>query len=426
MLSYDNRFAPRVSRIGTSATLAIAAEAKAMQAQGIDVISLSVGQPDFHTPDHVKAAGRQAIDDNKTGYTPNPGTLDLRNAIADWLKSQHGIAYEGNGEILVSNGAKHSLYNLMMAVVGKGDEVIIPSPYWVSYPEMVEIAGGTPVILETSEDQGFRLTPERLLEAITDKTRILFMNSPSNPTGSAYTREQLAAIAKVVVEKDILVVSDEIYSQLTYDGLEFAAFASLGQDVWDRTITVNGVSKAFSMTGWRIGFAAAPKPIISAMAKVQSHATSNACSIAQEAAAEAFNGSQEIVAEWAKEFAARRDYLYGRISQWAGVSCHRPEGAFYLYPNVRSLYGRCHEGEPIRNSQELAKCLLRKANVAVIPGEAFGTDDYIRLSYATSMAKLEEAANRIERVFGELEPCPDGVDCAVPGGPSARRGWRYL
>jgi aspartate/methionine/tyrosine aminotransferase len=394
--------ANRVKRIGASQTLKISAAAKAMQAQGIDVVNMGVGQPDFDTPEHIKEAGRRAIDENKTRYTPNPGTPELRAAIAGWLESEQGLRYDPDGEILVSSGAKHSLFNTMMAILDEGDEAVIPAPYWVSYPEMVTVAGGKSVILRTGEEDGFRLTPNRLRDAITDRTKILFLNSPSNPTGSAYTREQLEGLAEVVVEKDILVVSDEIYSQLVYDDFDFTAFASLGDEVRSRTITVNGASKAFAMTGWRIGFAAGPKEIISSMAKVQSHATSNACSIAQEAARAAFAGPQDEIRRMASEFARRRDYLYERVTAWPDVTCHRPEGAFYLYPNVSSLYGRAFEGKTIAGSQDMASYLLEHALVAVIAGGAFGTDEFIRLSYATSMANLEKAADRIEKAFGEL------------------------
>jgi aspartate/methionine/tyrosine aminotransferase len=393
----------RVSRIGASATLKISAKAKAMRAEGIDVVDMSVGQPDFETPRHVKAAGHRAIDENKTGYTPNPGTPDVRKAIARWLRTEHGLAYDIR-EILVSNGAKQSLYNLMMAVVSEGDEVIIPAPYWVSYPEMVELAGGVPVILGTREEDGFRITPDRLRAAISPSTKLLMLNSPSNPTGSAYTRAQLEAIAQVVVEEDILVVSDEIYSQLVFDGFQFTAFASLGEEVRRRTITINGASKAFAMTGWRIGFAAGPELVISSMAKVQSHATSNACSISQEAAREAFEGPQFEITCMAMEFSRRRNFLHQRVCAWPGVSCHRPEGAFYLFPNVSALYGMEYDGVPLRNSYGMAYFLLREARVAVVPGDAFGCDDFIRLSYATSMGNLKKAADRIDEALKKLKP----------------------
>lgn len=394
--------ADRVSQISASVTLKISAEAKAMRAEGVDILDLSVGQPDFPTPAHVKAAGKKAIDDDKTGYTPNPGTLELKKAIADWLRAEQGLEYD-LPEILVSNGAKHSLYNVMMAVVNPGEEVVVPAPYWVSYPEMVKLAGGTLVTPEMPEADGFKMTADRLRAAITPRTKLVLLNSPSNPTGSAYSRPELEALAEVIVEKDVLVVTDEIYSQMVYDGFEFTPFASLGDEVWKRTITVNGASKAFSMTGWRIGFAAGPREIIGAMARLQSHATSNACSISQEAAREAFSGPQDELVRRAEEFCRRRDFLHARVSAWPGVTCHKPEGAFYLFPNVKALYGKASGGETVADSAAMAGYLLREAKVAVVPGVAFGCDDFIRLSYATSMENLEEAASRIEAALAKLE-----------------------
>ncbi len=396
-------FSERVKRVGASATLKISAKAKAMRAQGIDVIDLSVGEPDFSTPRNVREAGKRAIDAGRTKYTLNQGTVELRRAAADWLRREQGLHYDIR-EILVSTGAKQSLFNLVMALVDEGDEVIIPAPYWVSYPEMVELAGGTPVILSTREEDGFRVTPERLRAAITPSTKLFLLNSPSNPTGAAYTRDQLEALARVVVEEDILVAADEIYSQLVYDDFRFTSFASLGEEVRRRTIVINGVSKAFAMTGWRLGFAAGPEAVISAMAKIQGHVTSNACSVSQEAAREALSGPQFEVHKMAMEFSRRRNYLYQRVSSLPGVSCHRPEGAFYLFPNVSAYYDLEYQGMAMRNSYGLAYFLLKEAAVAVVPGDAFGADDHIRLSYATSMENLAAAMDRISAALGKLKP----------------------
>ncbi len=396
-------FSDRVKRVGASATLKISAKAKAMRRQGIDVIDLSVGEPDFPTPRNVKEAGRRAIDADKTRYTLNQGTVELREAAAGWLRREQGLHYDIR-EILVSTGAKQSLFNLVMALVDEGDEVIIPAPYWVSYPEMVELAGGTPVILATREEDGFRVDPERLRAAVTPSTKLLLLNNPSNPTGAAYTREHLEALGRVVVEEDILVAADEIYSRLVYDDFRFTSFASLDEEVRRRTVVINGVSKAFAMTGWRLGFAAGPEPIIAAMAKIQGHVTSNASSISQEAAREALSGPQFEVHKMAMEFSRRRNYLYQRVSALPGVSCHRPEGAFYLFPNVSAYYGLEHEGTPMRNSYGLAYFLLKEAAVAVVPGDAFGADDHVRLSYATSMENLSAAMDRISAALGKLKP----------------------
>ena len=402
----------RVKRIGTSATLKIAAKAKAMRAEGINVIDLSVGEPDFPTPRHIKEAGKKAIDENKTKYTLNQGTLELREAISFWLRREHGLQYSIR-EIIVSSGAKHALYNLIMALVDEGDEVIITSPFWVSYPEMVELAGGTPVILSTKEEEGFKVKPERLRTAISPSTKLFILNNPSNPTGSAYTREELEALAQVIVEEDIFVVADEIYSQLVYDGFHFSSFASLGEEVRRRTIVINGVSKAFSMTGWRIGFAAGPETIISAMAKVQSHATSNPSSVSQAAAVEAFKGPQFEVKRMVTEFSRRRNYLLQRINSIPGISCRKPEGAFYIFPNFSSYYSMEYEGMPIRNSFGMAYFLLKEAKVAVVPGEPFGSDDHIRISYAASMDEIKEAVERIKEALSKLKPAARGVYFSV-------------
>jgi len=398
--------ADRIHLIGSSPTLKVAAKAKALKEQGVDVIDFSVGEPDFGTPAHIKDAAKRAIDDNFTKYTANEGILPLRKAIAKQVKEEHGVDYDPASQIIVSNGAKHSIYNAMMAIVNEGDEVIIPAPYWVSYPEMVKLANGSPVIVQTREEDGFRLTPEQLRETINASTKAVFINNPSNPTGSGYSREELEALAEVIVEEDIYVIADEIYGKLMYDGLKFTRFASLGPEVWKRTITIDGVSKAYSMTGWRIGWAAGPKDIISAMAKVQSHATSNPASVSQMAALEAYKGPQYEISKMAAEFEKRRNFVVYKLQSIPGVSCPMPRGAFYAFPNVKSFYDKEYEGVPIRNSYGMAYYLLKHAHVAIVPGDAFGTDDFIRISYATSMSNLQDGMARIADALAKLKPAP--------------------
>lgn len=398
--------ADRIHLIGSSPTLKVAAKAKALKEQGVDVIDLSVGEPDFATPNHIKEAGRKAIDENFTKYTANEGILPLRKAIARHLEEEYGLSYKAAGEIMVSNGAKHSIYNAMMAIVNEGDEVIIPAPYWVSYPEMVKLANGRPVIIQTREEDGFRLTPDQLRDTINASTRAVFLNNPCNPTGSGYTREELEAIAEVVVEEDIMVIADEIYGKLMYDDLKFTRFASINEEVKKRTITIDGVSKAYSMTGWRIGFAAAPAEFISAMAKVQSHATSNPSSISQKAALEAYKGPQYEISKMGAEFEKRRNFVVHKLQSMPRVSCPMPRGAFYAFPNMSAYYKMEYDGVPIRNSYGMAYFLLKHANVAIVPGDAFGSDDFIRISYATSMSNLEEGMKRIAEALAMLKPAP--------------------
>ena len=397
--------ADRIHLIGSSPTLKVAAKAKALKEQGIDVIDLSVGEPDFATPAHIKEAGKKAIDDNFTKYTANEGILPLRKAIAKHLKEEYALEYDP-AEIIVSNGAKHSIYNAIMAIVNDGDEVIIPAPYWVSYPEMVKLANGRPVIVQTREEDGFRLTPEQLRETINASTKAVFLNNPCNPTGAGYTKEELVALAEVIVEEDIICISDEIYGKLMYDSLRFTRFATLGPEVKKRTITIDGVSKAYSMTGWRIGWAAAPREITSAMSKVQSHATSNPSSISQMAALEAYRGPQYEISKMAAEFEKRRNFVVYKLQSMPGVSCPMPRGAFYAFPNVRAFYEMEYEGVPIRNSYGMAYYLLKHANVAIVPGDAFGSDDFIRISYATSMVNLQEGMKRIGEALAKLKPAP--------------------
>jgi len=392
----------RIQRIGFSPTLRISAKAGSMKAEGIDVIDLSVGEPDFPTPENVKLAAKNALDKNLTKYTANSGTVALRKAIVSKLKEENGLDYAVD-QIIVSSGAKQAIYNACMALLNPGDEVIIPSPYWVSYPEMVNLAGGTPVLVDTREEDGFRITPERLSSAISPATKMLILNNPCNPSGAGYTKEELTDLADVIAEEGLVVISDEIYEKLVYDGLEFVSFATINDKIKARTVVINGVSKAYSMTGWRLGYAAGPKELIAAMDKVQSHSTSNASSISQAAAVEALTGPQHEISRMRDEFLIRRNYMLDRLKNLEGISCYRPRGAFYLFPNVESYFNKEFEGMQIRNSYGMAYYLLKHAHVAVVPGEAFGKEGFIRLSYATSMRNIENAMNRISTALARLQ-----------------------
>ncbi len=393
----------RVKQIGASPTLRIAAKAKAMKAEGIDVVDLSIGEPDFPTPENVKSAGIQAIRDNFTKYTENDGTPALKKAVIARFKEDFGLAYTP-AEVIVSSGAKSSLFHLFQAIVDAGDEIIVPVPYWVTYPHVVKLAKGKAVYVETREEDGFVLTAEALKAHITPATKAVILNSPSNPTGAAYTREQLQALADVVRGEDLYVVADEIYASLVYDQFKFTSFAALGEDIKKKTILINGPSKSYSMTGWRIGYALGPADIIAGMAKIQSHTTSNAASISQRAAQEALNGPQFEVSRMVQEFQRRRNYGLIKLGAIPRVSCFKPQGAFYLFPSVKAYHDMEFNGTPIRNSNGLAYYLLREANVAVVPGDSFGADDYIRLSYATSMENLEKGLDRIAKALAALKP----------------------
>lgn len=391
----------RIARVGVSETLRINAKAKELAAQGIDVLDLSVGEPDFPTPDNVKDAGKRAIDADVTKYTINVGIPELRHAICEKLKRDNNLEYSPD-EIIVSSGAKNCLYNLWMAILNEGEEVIIPSPYWVSYPQQVLLAGGKPVIVNTREEDDFKLKPADLTSAVSFNTRALVINNPSNPTGTAYMREELEEICRIAAKEGLWIVADEIYEKLVYDGFRFASVASLGKAIKEKTVVINGVSKAYSMTGWRLGYAAGPKEIIAAMGKVQGHNTSNAASISQMAALEALKGPQMDVARMASEFQRRRNYVLQKLKTVPNVSCMEPRGAFYVFPNFSSYYDKEYEGMLIRNSYGLTYYLLKYANVAVVPGDAFGNDDCIRISYATSMEKLEKAMDRVVDAVSKL------------------------
>ncbi len=392
----------RVNRIGLSTTLSINAKAKALRAAGVDVVDLSIGEPDFPTPAHVKEAAKQALDRNLTGYTPNDGIPELKRAIVDKFARDNGLAYDLK-DVLVSPGAKYSLYLAMMALVEDGGEVILPAPYWVSYPEQVRVANGTPVIVPTREQDGFCLTAAQLREAITPKTQLVILNYPSNPAGVTYTREQLEALGQVCCEKGIWIIADEIYEKLTYGGHEHISIASLDPEIKARTIVVNGMSKAYSMTGWRLGYAAGPRKVMAAMARVQSHSTSNATSIAQYASVAALNEDRGDLARMADAMVQRRDAILDRLQQMPGVSCTTPHGAFYLFPNISSKFTLEHDGHPVSDAMLFCLYLLNKAHIAVVPGDAFGSPDHIRLSYATGMDRLELAMTRMADALARLK-----------------------
>jgi len=391
----------RAKKIKPSPTLAINAKAKAMKASGVDVVNFGVGEPDFDTPDNIKEAAIKAIREGFTKYTPVGGIDALKDAIIEKFRNDNGLEY-AREEIIVSCGAKHSLYNIAQALYGPGDEVIIPSPYWVSYPDQVILNDAQPVIVKTYESDAFMLKPEALESQITEKTKAIILNSPSNPTGRTYDRKALERIAEVVLKHDLYVISDEIYEKLVYEGAEHVSIASLGSEIKKRTIVVNGLSKSHAMTGWRVGFTAGPKEIIKAMTTIQSQSTSNPNSIAQKAAIEALTGPQDSVQTMRSEFDRRRRFLISELNAIPDVSCITPTGAFYAFPNISGLFGKM-DGKPVFSSSDLALFLLEDANVALVPGDAFGDDNYIRLSYATSMENLRKGVERIRNAAGKLK-----------------------
>lgn len=381
------KLAARVGEVTPSITLAIAAKAKAMKAEGIDVCSLSTGEPDFDTPEHIKAAAKEALDAGKTKYGPVAGEPQLKAAIARKLQSDNNLNYQPEN-ILVTNGGKHSLYNLMMALIDPGDEVIIPAPYWLSYPEMVKLASGKPVIVRTDASTGYKITPEQLTRAITPKTKLFVLNSPSNPTGMVYTRAEIKALAEVIVDRDILVVADEIYEKIIYDDAQHVSIGSLGKEIFDRTLISSGFAKAYSMTGWRVGYLAGPIELIKASSTIQGHSTSNVCTFAQYGAISALESSQESVEKMRQAFAQRRQVIFELLDAVPGISCIKPDGAFYMFVNI-SKTGM--------NSLEFCDAFLEQQQVAVIPGIAFGADDHIRLSYATDLGTIKKAVERLDK-----------------------------
>lgn len=389
----------RSKNLMPSHTMAIDARAKQLKAQGLDIINLSVGEPDFDTPDSAKEGGIRAIHDGFTKYTIAPGIAELREAIARKLRRENGLEYNAD-DIVVSNGCKHSLFNVFMVVLDPGDEAIIQAPYWVSYPEMVKLSGGTPVIVQTDASTGFELTPEMIEHAITPRTKAIILNNPSNPTGVVYSVETLRAIAQLAVRHDLLVISDEIYERLVYDGAEAVSIATLEPGMQQRTITVNGLSKAFAMTGWRLGYAAADRSIAKAMSELQSHSTSGPSSITQKAALAALEGEQQCVETMRLEFDRRRHYAIGRMRSMPGFRLDvEPRGAFYVFPNVSELFGRTVGKHHIASDDDLCSAILESAQVAVVPGGSFGSPEHIRISYATSMEKLCAGLDRIESLL---------------------------
>ena len=391
--------AERTKKIKPSPTLAVDSKAKEMKAKGFDVVNFGVGEPDFDTPEHIKEAAIKAIKDGFTKYTPVGGIDELKEAIIEKLEKDNKIKYEKEN-ILVSCGAKHSLYNIAQALFSPGDEVIIPAPYWVSYPDQILLNDATPVILETYEEDNFMLRPELLKEKITTKTKAIIINSPSNPTGFIYNEKVLQEIAEIALKNNIYIISDEIYEKLIYDGMRHISIASFSEEIKERTIVVNGLSKSHSMTGWRIGYAAGPADIIKAMTNLQSQSTSNPTSIAQKAAVAALKGPQNCVEEMRKEFEKRRNYIVNELNNIPGISCKMPQGAFYVFPNVKQILGKKIESVEIKSSMDLSIYLLEKAQVALVPGSAFGAEGYIRISYATSMENLSKG---IERIRNSLE-----------------------
>ncbi len=393
------RLADRIRHVTLSPTFRINAIARRMKAQGIDVLDFSVGEPDFDTPLSAKEAGKSAIDRNITRYTANEGTLELRQAIVAKLKADNGLTYEAD-QILVSPGAKASLYCAAMALFSPGDEILVPQPYWVSYPEQIRLAGATPVVIEAREENGFKLEAIELDAAVGSKTKGIILNYPSNPTGACYDRAELTALAEIVVEHDLVVVADEIYEKLLYDRRTFTSIAALGPEIAARTVVVNGMSKAFAMTGWRIGYAAGPKEIVDAMAKVQSHTTSHPASMSQFAGDVALREAGEDVRRMAAEFERRRDAIVALLAKLPGVTCVPPAGAFYVFPNVTGLFGRAIGGRKVACGQDVAEALLETTRVAVVPGEAFGSPDHVRISFSCAMETIQEGLRRIGEAIG--------------------------
>jgi len=386
-----------VQKLKPSATIAAAAKAKELKSTGVKVYEFTLGEPDFNTPAHIREAAKVAMDAGQTRYTPAAGTLEVKQAICDAYQRDYGLSYQPN-QVVVSNGAKHSIHNILTALCGPGDEVIIPTPYWVSYSALVELTGATPVMVETTEASGFCMTAEQFAAAITSKTKLMMLNNPCNPTGAAYPVERLEALARVAVEKDIAVLSDEIYEKLIYEGSEFRCFASFGPDVAERTIIVSGVSKAYAMTGWRIGWTLATAELTAAMTKLQSQETSNPCSISQAATIAALNGPQECVSEMLAAFTERRTYVLERLRKFPEISFAEPGGAFYAFFNVSAHFNKpLGGGKVVKDSSEFCTALLEEAHVALVTGDAFGAPGYVRLSFATDMNTLEAGLDRIEQ-----------------------------
>ena len=395
------QLAERTKLIKPSVTLAIAAKANKLRAEGIDVVNFSAGEPDFDTPEHIKAAAVEALRKGMTKYTDVKGIEPLREAISEKYRREHDLIYRKE-DVLVSCGAKHSLYNILQAVVNPGDEVLIPAPYWVSYADMALLAGGVPKLIPSNEASGFRIKPDQLETALTPRTRVFFLNSPCNPTGATYARDELLAIARVLEKHDCLIFADDIYEKIVYDGFEVHNIVTLCPALRERAVIVNGVSKTYAMTGWRIGYALGPSEIIAAGSKIQSQSTSNPTSIAQFAALEALRGPQDEVAIMVREFHKRRDVIVDRLNAIDGISCRKPEGAFYVFPNIAGLLGKTGRGKKLSSPCDLADYLLEEARVAGVPGEDFGSHEHIRFSYATALADIEKGCERIRQAALKL------------------------
>jgi aspartate aminotransferase len=396
------KLAERVNRIKPSPTFAAAAKAAAMRARGIEVISFAQGEPDFDTPANIKEAAYKAIREGITKYTPAAGFDDLKDAIIQKFKRDNGLTYD-RSQILASAGAKLCIYNLAQVLFEAGDEVIVPAPYWVSYTDIVLLMDAQPVVIPTTEGQGFRISPQQLASAITPRTKAILLNSPNNPTGATYTAEELRALAGILVQKKILIIADDIYEKFVYDGIAFTSIASLGKEVQDQTMVINGVSKTYSMTGWRIGFAAGPAELIAEMGKVQTQNVSNPVSFCQKAAVEALVGPQDSVGQMIVEFDRRRRYIVDRLNAMPGITCPLPQGAFYVFPNITGLCGRKWGEKKISNSADVTDFLLEEARVAGVAGSGFGDDKYIRFSYATSMKNIEKGMDWIQEALKKLK-----------------------
>lgn len=395
------QLADRTKLIKPSVTLAIAAKAGKLRAEGVDVVNFSAGEPDFDTPEHIKAAAVEALRKGMTKYTDVKGIEPLRQAVADSYRRDHDLSYRKE-DVLVSCGAKHSVYNIFQAVVNPGDEVVIPAPYWVSYSDMALLAGGVPKLVPSDEASGFRVTAEQLRAALTPRTRVFVLNSPCNPTGATYNRDELLALTSVLEKHDCLILADDIYEKIIYDGFQVHNILTLNPALRERTIIVNGVSKSYAMTGWRIGYALGASDVIAAASKIQSQSTSNPTSIAQFAALEAIRGPQDEVAAMVREFQRRRDVIVDRLNAIDGISCRKPEGAFYVFPNIGALLNKSNRGKKLSSPCDIADYLLEEAKVAAVPGEDFGSNAHIRFSYATSLEDIEKGCARIREAVRKL------------------------
>ena len=392
----------QVMSIQPSPTLAVSAKAAELRAQGVDVISFGGGEPDFDTPQHICQAAVQAIQEGFTRYTAADGIPELKQAVVDKFKRDNGLDYTLD-QVMINVGAKHSGYLVLQALLNPGDQVIVPAPYWVSYPSMVILAGGEPVIVSTRQADGFKLKPGQLQQAITERTRALILNSPNNPIGCVYSRQELKELAEICVRRGVLIISDEIYETCVFDGERHVATASLSPEIYEHTVTINGVSKAYAMTGWRIGYMAGPKELVRACAKIQSQSTSNPCSIAQKAALAALTGPQDQVAEMTASYQKRRDYIVGRLTKLPGVSCNLPKGAFYAFPDMSAYYGKKAGERLIQGSVDLSAYLLEEAHVATVPGAAFGEDRCVRFSFVTAPDLIEKGMDRLEKALAALK-----------------------